>query len=249
MKDKRVPIAIEKFINELPKVFDSSGETLYTGRNTVKYFTVDGTSVVVKRYKQPNIVQCFVYSFFKKSKAERAYLYADELRKRGFNTPNGIAFVEIKKCLLLRDSYFVSDYCDLPPVMPLLKKDDFDREVADSLAHFLVSLHTKGVLHGDLNLTNILYDKAAEGDSCFWLIDTNRSKFKQPSKNECVENLKRLTHNRVLMDYVVRRYAELRGWNADETVENVMRSLLKFESHRAALKKFKAFFMIGNHKK
>ncbi|MCD8202759.1 MAG: lipopolysaccharide kinase InaA family protein, partial [Prevotella sp.] len=143
----------------------------------VKLFDVDGKSVVVKRYKKPNIIQCVSYSFFRKSKAERAYLYAAELQRRGFNTPTGIAFVEIKKCLLLRESYFVSDYCGLPSVMPLLKREDFDCGLAEALAKFLVSLHEKGVLHGDLNLSNILFERGSGGYR-FWLIDTNRSRFK-----------------------------------------------------------------------
>ncbi len=270
-------------VKELPKVFDSTGETLHSGRNTVKLLTVGGKVVVVKKYKKPNFIQCISYSFFKKSKAKRAYLYSFELQKRGFNTPTGIAYVEIKKCLLLRESYFVSDYCALPSVMPLLKREDFDCVLADALAKFLVSLHEKGVLHGDLNLSNILYEKDAEGEYSFWLIDTNRSKFKrqvegdgarrklsadvseeklrqgdvnevsgseqsgvsrfeQATRRECIENMKRLTHERALMEYIVSRYAMLRGWDVDETVSAVMRSLQRFEERNAKKKRVKRVF-------
>ena len=61
--------------------------TLYKGRNTVKSFCVDGRTLVVKHYKRPNPVQRVAYSFFKKSKAARAYLFAAMLRERDSTRP------------------------------------------------------------------------------------------------------------------------------------------------------------------
>lgn len=221
-----------KFIRELPSVFDSSGKLLYDGRNRVKSFTVGDTVMVVKRYKRPNIIQSISYTFFRKSKALRAYLFAGMLRERGFDTPREVACIEIGRGILMSDSYFVSASCTLPALSELLRVEDFDRGAACDLAAFLVRLHAGGVLHGDLNLTNILYDKQPDGHYKFTLIDTNRSKFRQTTHSDCIENLKRLTHDEALMTYVVRQYALIRGWNQDDTVREVMNKVRDFEKRR-----------------
>lgn len=229
-------------IRSLPQTFAGSGVTLYRGRNTVKAYTAeDGGTLVVKRFKRPNPVQRVAYTFFKKSKAERAYLFAAELRKRGFNTPHEAAYIELREGMLLSDSYFVSAECPLPPLTGLLRRDDFCRPAADSLAELLVRLHEKGVMHGDLNLTNILYEELPGGGYSLWLIDTNRSRFSSGSLTygECVENLKRLTHDKALMSYVTGRYATLRGWDAAATVKAVADRVDSFERRRHITGKIK----------
>lgn len=228
-----------KFVRELPQTFDDNGTLLYDGRNKVKSFNVNGTEMVVKRYKRPNIIQSISYTFFRKSKAFRAYLFAGMLRDRGFDTPHEVAFIEMRDGIMMSDSYFVSESCTLPALSTLLRRPDFDRSVAGSLAEFLVRLHERGVLHGDLNLTNILYDMHPDGHCKFTLIDTNRSEFRQPTHADCIENLKRLTHDEALMTYVISQYALIRGWDRDETVGEVIRKVKDFEKKRRRIGRIK----------
>lgn len=224
----------------VPKLFsDGCGKVLHSGRNEVRRFCHNGTRLVAKRYKRPNIIQRVAYTFFKKGKAERAFLFAGELRARGFNTPREVAYIEIKSGGLLLDSYFISAECTLPAVTQLLNRDEPDRDAAEALASLLVSLHEKGVLHGDLNLSNILYSKNASGHFEFTLIDTNRTIFKQPTKAECLDNLKRLTHNRKLMELMTGLYAVKRGWSVRETVDSAMKELDVFEHKIAERQRFK----------
>ena len=82
---------LKAFIYSLPQHFEHEGETLNDDRNVIKRYIVDDTAIVAKRYKKPNFVQRVAYSFFRKGKAERAYLYGNELLKRGFETPESIA--------------------------------------------------------------------------------------------------------------------------------------------------------------
>lgn len=224
---------VADFIKRLPQQFERDGELLYEGRNTVKRYRVNGEILVVKKYKQPNIIQRITYTFFKKSKTERAYLFAGILRDRGIDTPHEVAYIEKKIGGLFRDGYFVSLSCDYPPMSDLLWKRHFDTLPADELTTFLVELHKKGVLHGDLNLTNILYHIDEQGKYQFTLIDTNRSKFKTTlTQKECMENLKRLTHGKALLRYVVLRYAALRNWDPRECALEVFHYLLQFEAKR-----------------
>ncbi len=232
-------IRYKDFITGLPETFAGGGTLLHAGRNTVKSFITDGTELIVKRYKRPNIIQSIAYTFFEKSKARRAYLYAAELRKRGLNTPHEAAYIELKHNGLLSDSYFVSAACHLPPLTEQLVRPSFDTRLADALAAYLAGMHAKGVLHGDTNLGNILYKANGDGTYEFWLIDTNRSHFRRPTYNDCMENLKRLTHYRPLLDYVIRRYAEIRGWNPDDTSADIMRRISKFEHDKDVRHKIK----------
>lgn len=227
------------FVRSLPQAFHDGGTTLYVGRNIVKSFTVDGTELIVKLFRRPNFIQRIAYTFFKKSKAERAYLFASILRQRGISTPREVAFLETRQGLLLGESFFVSAPCHLPALSTLLRRTDFDRGCAGQLAAFIVTLHGSSVLHGDLNLTNILYKVDPEGNYLFTLIDTNRSRFTRPSRRQCLENLMRLTHDRPLMDCVVRRYAALRGWDPDRCAGDMMHMLDRFERRREVKKKIK----------
>lgn len=229
-----------EWLLSVPERFSrGDGEVLHCGRNEVRLFDCNGTRLVVKRYKRPNMIQRVAYTFFKKGKAERAFLFAGELRKRGFDTPHEAAYIEIKSGGLLLDSYFISAECTLPAVAPLLDRDEPDSEAASALASLLVRLHEKGVLHGDLNLSNILYSRDGGGHFEFSLIDTNRSKFKQPTKAECLDNLKRLTHNRRAMESIVSCYAGLRHWDKADTVADIMSRLDAFERKRAMIGRMK----------
>ena len=223
--------AYSDFIKRIPEIFDKSGETIHAGRNTVKCFACNGHEWIVKRYKRPNIVQRIAYTFFKKSKAERAYLYAARLLEVGIATPEGIAYIEEKRRGLLSDSYFVSTLCPDPAVYPVLVQTEaYDKELADALAAFFAQLHGKGILHGDPNLNNILYRKGNGGGYLFSVIDTNRSTFKSLlTPQECLNNLKRVTHRRDLLRHITAEYARLRGWDVPGSVEKVLEALDKFE--------------------
>lgn len=241
----------ETFIKSLPSAFATGGVTLYEGRNVVKSFTTGGVTLVVKRFKKPNIVQAIGYALYRPGKARRAYAFAAELRKRGFLTPQEVAFVEVKDKLLIGDSFFVSEECLLPPLSTLLRRVDFDRGVADDLAAEMVRMHERGVLHGDLNLTNILYERREDGHCRFTFIDTNRSHFTDsaPGHKACIANLMRLSHDKSLLEYVIGRYAAMRGWNEKQTVGEVMASLDRFERRREMKRRIKSLLGLKRKKR
>ena len=218
------------FIRQLPATFDQSGELLYQGRNVVKRYRVDGQSLVVKKYKHPNFFQRIIYTYFKSTKTERAYKFAALLRDKGIESPHEVAYIETRRHGLFTTGFFVSLNCDYPPVSTTMTANEFTPPLAESLARFLVELHEKGILHGDLNPTNILYHTDDTGQYRFSLIDTNRSKFKRPTRDDCLKNLKRLTHRRELLTYITTLYARLRGWDVDRCVKQEMGYLDRYEN-------------------
>jgi tRNA A-37 threonylcarbamoyl transferase component Bud32 len=240
-------------MEQIHETFDTYGKTLHDERNVIKSYhlkTTDNTSkeVIVKRYKRPNPFQRIVYSFFRKSKAERSFFNAQELRNRGVETPHEIAFIEQKKHLLLEYGYYISESIYDPPIeKELILPADFNKNMAESFANYAVQLHAKGILHHDLNSTNVLYHEMENGDYTFSIIDINRMKIfaekKYPPAKACLRSLTKFTTRMDLFEYVVRCYCNTRNLN-EAFVQKAIRLKeihdRKRKKRKAFLKKFKS---------
>lgn len=181
-----------------PFRFARSGTVLHDGRNTIKRFDSDGTSLAVKRYGLISMLNKVVYGTVRRSKAERAYLHAVRLRNLGVDTPEEVAFVEERRYGILQVSYFISLYSDYRPVMELIEGKALDANIQkglfDQLATFIHHIHWAGILHRDLNIGNILCAEKQPGVFSFQLIDTNRMEFRQNlSMLMRMRNLRRLS--------------------------------------------------------
>lgn len=231
-------------VESLPHTFSAQGRVLHSGRNEVRLVEWHGRPLVVKRYKKPNAVQCFAYSVYRPTKAARAFRFAARLRAMHIDTPREVAYIECRCCGLIRHCYFVSEPCNDPSVASLLPVDrPHDEPLVKSLTAFLASLHRQGFLHGDLNLSNILCRTEADGHFHFTLIDTNRSRFvADPAPDVCIDNLKRVTHQRPLLQSIAREYARLRGWDEEDTVRKLTARVEALERKEQMRKRWKNFF-------
>ncbi|WP_315302442.1 lipopolysaccharide kinase InaA family protein [Tannerella forsythia] len=240
---------VETFLEQLPMMFDGEGEMLYDKRNQVKRFVLpSGCPVIVKRFKKPILIQRIIYGFFRKTKAQRAYLYAAVLRHRGFGTPHEIAYLEQRRRGLLSHCYFLAEEDGAPAIYErLVAQHPFDRVIADDFAALVAALHQKSILHGDLNPTNVLFRTRDDGHYTFSLIDTNRMRFKALGQNftayECLNNLTRFDVQDELYHYVLRRYIECMGWEMESYFAQGIEIKRIYDEHRkkrkAFLKKFK----------
>lgn len=227
-------------------VFEREGTTLFEGRNRVKAFDTADGRVVVKKYKRPGLINRVVYTFFKHTKAHRAYYNALELEMRGIETPAPVAFVEVKEGGLVRDTYFVSGYTDWPALSTVTAelRDENSPEL-DAFARFAANLHEKGVNHKDFNINNILFDKNAAGGYAFALIDINRMKFMRMGRGACVTNFVRFCSSaaadRQVMRAVMHKYALVRGWDLERCTARLARQLDAFEFRRKTRKALKRF--------
>ena len=204
---------LREFLAHLPEAFEQGGSVIYSGRNTLKSFRIGGRELIVKRFRPLSPARSLLYVGHS-SKGERAYEYGLEFLRRGILTPEPAAYVDFRSGpfrALLRESYFIS----LPlyaPDLTCLRRPGFDCAEADMLSRFVYELQQRGILHGDLNLTNILLtdSQAQEPLHRYALIDTNRTHLlpdgKTPTLNQRAANLMRLTHRRDLMHQILRTF-------------------------------------------
>lgn len=242
LKDSMKTVIAERYkkysdyINSIPSLFSTNtGEVLKDKRNSVRRLEHDGLKFIAKRYKRVNWIQSIIYTHFRRTKAKRAFLFADEFRKRGVSSPSAVAYMEEYEHGRFTVGYFVYEESKGKEVFQeLVNKEDFDRKLTDAVIDYIVLMHSHGVLHGDLNSANFLYTTDGDGNYHFDMIDTNRSHFCDgwPTDKQCLENLKRFTHRRDLYEYVVRGYARRRGWDEEETVRKAVALLDKFENRK-----------------
>lgn len=233
---------LRHFAEHLPELFDKGGEVLHTGRNTIKVFEVGGEQLAVKRFRRPSLIRAVIYTFFRRSKARRSYEHAVRLRALGIDSPEPIAWSEYRSRGLLSDSYYISRRSDYTPLSRTTAHFPAagTLPVLDAFARFAARLHEKGIEHEDFNHGNILW-KRDEAGYKFQLIDINRMRFdEQPlSARGCMVNLRRLACPAVAFLYILDRYAEVRGWNVDDTLLRGTFFRLAFGRRKQLRKRFR----------
>lgn len=229
----------EPFVRALahPDFFNSNGVSMHEGRNTIKRFEEGGHLFVVKRYGHLTLFNRLIYGTLRRSKAERAYRHAIRLRKLGIDTPEEVASLEIRRHGLLYESFFVSAWSDYQPVAPVTDLDTQRpevRAVLDALTEFLFRMHRAGILHQDLNISNILYRNEGFGKFSFQVVDTNRMSFRRHlTVRQCLDNLRRLSCPVPAYLYILEQYARLTRGNSS-TIQlrgTVMRLFFEMRQH------------------
>ncbi len=249
--------ALLQFIGGLPSSFDEGGTPLWNGRNKIKAFSLGGQDasqaaldVVVKSFKRPSVFQKVVYAL-RTHKAKRAYLNGLELTRRGVATPEPVAYVELRQGPWLTAAYYLSRPTSLPSIEGETDRPDWNRQLAADFGSYVAQLHAKGILHHDLNDTNVLFSRGGDGRYSFEVIDINRMAFYPDAdhipEGELLENLTRFTGNMELFEYVVRAYAGARQMADAEAF--VARALARKQRHDLRWRRRKAFCRLFKRKK
>ncbi len=199
--------------------FDNHTEVLGQGdRNVIKVITIEGKAYTIKSFKIPNLINQIVYRFFRKSKAERSFLYANKLIEAGIKTPFPVAFQNNMSSLFFKDSYYVSELlnCDLT-YRELVRQSDYpDHEnILRAFTRFTFDLHEKGILFLDHSPGNTLIVKQNDHYD-FYLVDLNRMEFGSLDLETRIQNFARLTPKKDMVSIMANEYAKLT--KKDETV-------------------------------
>ena len=196
------------FIHRLPDIFHTEGETIYKSRNEIKVFEVNGIMINVKQYKTPAFPNRIIYTFFRTTKAYRAYNYAIKLLSKGIETPQPIAYIRLKKTGLIHHCYFISLQSPYTRNMYEFGKGSLNgREtIIRSLARFTAKLHDSGVYHKDFSPGNILFQQTVD-EVKFSLVDINRLRFGPVSLKKGCANFARLWGSKEMFRLLAQEYA------------------------------------------
>lgn len=216
-----------KAVSLIPEQFEGGGDVIFASRNIIKRMvlpTGNGPlTVIVKCFRKPKLIQSIYYTITGKSKASKAFNNDLELLNRGINTPEPFAFINQYRFGLLCACYLITAEEPAPPIadsIPVYDEGCLDNTMAEDFGEFVATLHEKGIIHGDLNSTNVRYITRDDGHFDFTLIDTNRMKFyplgKSIPMNECLENLTRFTGRVDIVEIVALSYARHRGIDTEK---------------------------------
>ena len=89
--------AYESYIRAIPSEEYEREEVYCNRRNTVERVRLGDKDFVIKKYKRPALINCLIYTWFRKSKAQRAFEYAELFLQRGIETAPPVAYIDIKK--------------------------------------------------------------------------------------------------------------------------------------------------------
>lgn len=214
----------EDFLRGIPTIFDHEGRTIYTGRNLIKVLSLpDGTAINVKRYHAPRGINALIYSTgLRKPKGLRAFQYPERLLSLSIDTPEALAYTEIRRFGLLRESYLVTQQCPYRHTFYELgdAAEGTYELLAEAFGRYTAHMHECGVMHRDYSPGNILWDElVGETDNhtyVFSIVDINRMYFGPVSMEQGCRNLCRLWGPKRFFLLVVRHYAEARGFDVSE---------------------------------
>ncbi len=207
-------IAFKADVKQAIDDFDTYKEILGAAeRNVIKIIEINGVKCTIKSFKVPNFINQVAYRFFRKSKAERSYNYANKLLELEIKTPAPIAYDLNTTLFLFKKSYYVSELLAYNlTYRELVHEPDYpDHEnILRAFTRFTYDLHQKGVLFLDHSPGNTLIVKTSSGYD-FYLVDLNRMQFKDMDMDARIQNFARLTPKKEMVEIMANEYAKLTG--------------------------------------
>ncbi|GGH47162.1 lipopolysaccharide kinase InaA family protein [Mangrovimonas yunxiaonensis] len=203
--------AQDQQLDDFIKNFKSSGTPFGNqDRNSLKLFDLNGLTINVKSFKVPNPINQLAYRFFRKSKAQRSFEYANKLVALGIGTPKPIAYYEFTTPFLFKKSYYVSAQLDCDYTYRDLTKD-FNipnyEAILRAFTRFTYKLHENKVLFLDHSPGNTLIT-VNNDDYGFFLVDLNRMEFKTLDFETRIKNFARLTIHKKMVEVMSDEYAK-----------------------------------------
>ncbi|GAB1856628.1 lipopolysaccharide kinase InaA family protein [Flavobacteriaceae bacterium MHTCC 0001] len=201
-------------INSFVSHFDTSGKLVSDQeRNSLKSFRLNDEEINVKSFKIPNIVNQITYRFFRKSKAQRSFEYANVLLEKAIGTPTPIAYYEFTSPFLFKRSFYVSKQQNYDLTYRELTTDlsyPEHEKILRAFTRFTFAMHENSILFLDHSPGNTLIEK--DGDHYkFYLVDLNRMRFGNMDFETRIKNFERLTVHKSMVEIMSDEYAKCLG--------------------------------------
>ncbi len=171
-------INLEEQLKQGQAIHDNRNALVRIGQNDLLGLKRE---ILVKKYKLLRKYDRFRFRFLP-SKAYRSLEIALYLLQNGLNTPRPIAIVEDRgKFNQLISCYYLTEFLDCDTSFSqVIKKTDENtkRKIIIEAAQNIRLMHDIGIIHNDLNTTNILI-KSLDNKPEFFFIDLNRAREKK----------------------------------------------------------------------
>ncbi|GAA4281257.1 Kdo domain containing protein [Gaetbulibacter aestuarii] len=205
---------LEADIDAIIQNFETAGKAFGNqDRNTLKEFRLGYQEVIVKSFRVPNIINQIAYKFFRKSKAERSYTYANKLKELGVGTPDPIAFYEFETLFLFKNSYYLSVHVEADLTYRALTTNlnyPNHEAILRAFTRFTFDLHEKEIHFLDHSPGNTLI-KINKDSYDFYLVDLNRMSFGNLDLETRIKNFARLTIHKSMVEIMSDEYAKCIG--------------------------------------
>ena len=212
------------FLDDIIENYDIKGEDYGNqDRNSLKLFQLNGKTINVKSFRVPNLINQIAYRFFRKSKAQRSYEYANILKSFSIGTPDPIAYFEYKTSIFFNKSYYISEHLNYDLTYRELTTDfNFPNHehILRAFTRFTYSLHEKNINFLDHSPGNTLIT-TLDNNYKFYLVDLNRMEFKTLNFEVRIKNFAKLTIHKFMIEIMSDEYAKLSGVDY-EIVFNLM---------------------------
>lgn len=248
---KEIKVFNKNVVGELQGKLENLIDTFETieggegGRNIIKIVRLDDLKVNIKAFKIPNIFNQIAYNFFRKSKAQRSFEYAERLIDLEVGTPRPLAYFEYKTNLFFKKSFYISEQLDCDLTYRELINDfnypDYDN-ILRAFTRFTYSLHEKGIQFLDHSPGNTLIKKNGENYE-FYLVDLNRMNFVPMDFDARMKNFSRLSKFKGMVEVMSDEYAKCLGEDYDKVFNAIWKEVQEFrnklERKRRIKRKFK----------
>lgn len=242
----------EKAILYLAESFLQEGNLIVKGsRNTIKSNVLGNEKVNIKYFKKNGFLKSFIYSYFRATKAQRSFNYANYLLDHNILTPFPIACIEYRNSFgWLGDSYYICEQIDYDfTIRELIHNPLFpDRNtILEQFTAFTFKMHEANINFLDHSPGNTLIVKRDSKKYDFYLIDLNRMKFETLTLESRMDNFKKMWLSKTMVKVVANTYSKLSN-QPEETLHAILlRKTIQFKRKIAKKKYLKR--KIGIHKK
>jgi len=235
MRESKLNKAYESslsFFNNIIENYDVEGENYGDqDRNSLKLFDFKGGTVNVKSFKVPNLINKVAYRYFRSSKAQRSYEYANKLINLGIGTPEPIGYYEYKTALFFGKSYYISYHINYDlTYRELVSVPNYENHevILRAFTQFTYNLHEKGVCFLDHSPGNTLI-KVRGNEYDFFLVDLNRMQFQKMEFNDRMQNFSRLTPKKEMVEIMSDEYAKISGFSYDDVFTKMWKFTEEFQ--------------------
>ena len=224
MKKVVVEAFPEKDIDDIILNFKTKGDEFGNGdRNKIKLFDLGDIKVNVKSFKVPNLINQIAYRFFRKSKAQRSFEYANKLKELHIGTPQPIAYYEFTTPFSFKKSFYISEHLNYDLTYRELTTDfnyPNHEQILRAFTRFTYKLHENGIHFLDHSPGNTLI-QLNDGDYKFYLVDLNRMNFGKLDFETRIKNFSKLTIHKSMVEVMSDEYAKCSGEDYNQ-IFNVM---------------------------